>query len=112
MPKSASPRSNSPRCARWRRWTPEKAPGDEASILKVVATEVAQLISELGIELAGGFAARSIPDRDAPTWREGLETIPLFAVPATSAYFFTRAQSIYGGTNEIQRNIIFRMLGR
>ena len=89
-----------------------EAPGDEASILKVVATEVAQLITELGIELAGGFAAPSVPDRDAPTWREGLETIPLFAVPATSAYFFTRAQSIYGGTNEIQRNIIFRMLGR
>jgi alkylation response protein AidB-like acyl-CoA dehydrogenase len=89
-----------------------QAPGDEASILKVVATEVAQLITELGLELAGCFAAPSIPDRDAPTWREGLETIPLFAVPATAAYFFTRAQSIYGGANEIQRNIIFRMLGR
>jgi len=89
-----------------------QAPGDEASILKIVATEVAQLITELGLELAGLFAAPSIPDRDAATWRKGLETIPSFAIPATAAYFFTRAQTIYGGTNEIQRNIIFRMLGR
>jgi alkylation response protein AidB-like acyl-CoA dehydrogenase len=89
-----------------------QAPGDEASILKVVATEVAQRITELGLELAGLFAMPSIPDRDLATWRDGLETIPLFAVPATAAYFFTRAQTIYGGTNEIQRNIIFRMLGR
>ena len=89
-----------------------QAPGDEASILKVVATEVAQQITELGFELAGLFASPAIADRDAPTWRDGLETIPAFAIPATAAYFFTRAQSIYGGTNEIQRNIIFRMLGR
>jgi alkylation response protein AidB-like acyl-CoA dehydrogenase len=89
-----------------------QAPGDEASILKIVATEVAQLITELGAELAGCFAAPSIPDRDAPTWRDGLETIPAFAIPATAAYFFTRAQTIYGGANEIQRNIIFRGLGR
>jgi alkylation response protein AidB-like acyl-CoA dehydrogenase len=89
-----------------------QAPGDEASILKVVATEVAQLITELGLELAGLFAMASIPNRDAPSWRAGLEAIPAFAVPATAAYFFTRAQTIYGGTNEIQRNIIFRMLGR
>jgi alkylation response protein AidB-like acyl-CoA dehydrogenase len=89
-----------------------QAPGDEASILKVAATEVAQLITELGLEMAGLFALPSIPDREAATWREGLETIPLFAVPATAAYFFTRAQTIYGGTNEIQRNIIFRTLSR
>jgi alkylation response protein AidB-like acyl-CoA dehydrogenase len=89
-----------------------QAPGDEATILKISAPEVAQLITELGVELAGLHAMPAIPDRDQPTWRDGLDAIPLFAVPATAAYFFTRAQTIYGGTNEIQRNIIFRMLGR
>jgi alkylation response protein AidB-like acyl-CoA dehydrogenase len=89
-----------------------QAPGEEASTLKIAATEVAQLITELALELAGLFALPSITDRDEPTWRAGLETIPLFAVPATAGYFFTRAQTIYGGTNEIQRNIIFRTLER
>ena len=53
-----------------------QAPGDEASILKVVATEIAQQITELGLELAGLFASPAIPDRGAPTWRDGLDTIP------------------------------------
>ena len=88
-----------------------QAPGEESSILKVLATEVAQEITELGIELAGLFASAALPGRDQPNWRDGLETVPRFAVPATADYFFSRAQSIYGGSNEIQRNIIFRQIG-
>ena len=87
-----------------------QAPGDESSILKIIATEMAQEITELGIELAGLFAAPLPAGRETADWREGLESHPAFAVPATAAYFFTRAQSIYGGSNEIQRNIIFRTL--
>ena len=48
--------------------------------------------------------------RGEPGWRRGLEDIPDFAIPAAAAYFFERSQSIYGGTNEIQRNIIFKQI--
>jgi alkylation response protein AidB-like acyl-CoA dehydrogenase len=87
-----------------------QAPSDESSILKIMATELAQEITELGLELVGPYGAIEIRDRREPSWRDGLEMTPAYAVPMTADYFFTRAQSIYGGTNEIQRNIIYRMI--
>ncbi|WP_293679121.1 acyl-CoA dehydrogenase family protein [uncultured Phenylobacterium sp.] len=88
-----------------------EAPGDEASILKILATENAQAISERALELAGPYAPPFFPDRHAADWRSGLEDIPAFAPPAVASYFFTRAQTIYGGATEIQKNIIARQLG-
>ncbi len=87
-----------------------QAPGDEASILKILATECAQAITELHLELAGHYAQPFFADRERPDWRANLEDIPAFAAPATASYFFTRAQTIYGGSNEIQRNIVYRTL--
>lgn len=79
-----------------------ETPGDEASILKVLATEIAQDITELGM------SSRAYPSI-------GLfeESVPGVAgAIATKSYFGTRAQSIYGGSNEIQKNIIAkRVLG-
>jgi alkylation response protein AidB-like acyl-CoA dehydrogenase len=87
-----------------------QAPGDESSIIKILATENAQAITELFVDLAGPFAVPFVADREHETWRTGLETVPLFAIPATAAYFFARAQTIYGGATEIQKNIIFRTI--
>ena len=75
-----------------------------------MATETAQAITERFVELAGPFAQPFVSDRTGPDWRQGLETIPAFAIPSVAAYFFTRAQTIYGGSTEIQKNIIFRTL--
>ncbi len=86
------------------------APGDEASIIKIAATETAQAITELFVELAGIYAQPFFPDRHAADWRSGLDSIPGFAAPGTAAYFLTRAQTIYGGTTEIQKNIISKQL--
>jgi alkylation response protein AidB-like acyl-CoA dehydrogenase len=87
-----------------------EAPGDEASIIKIAATETAQAVTELYLELAGPYA-QPFFDRHAEDWRRGFETIPAFAAPGTAGYFFTRAQTIYGGATEIQKNIIARQIG-
>ena len=88
-----------------------EAPGDEASIIKIAATETAQAVTELFLELAGPYAQPFFPDRRSADWRGNLGDIPAFAAPGTASYFFTRAQTIYGGATEIQKNIIARQLG-
>ena len=86
-------------------------PGNEASILKIMATETAQQITELYLEAAATNGMRSFDDSVTPNWAAELN-IPEYAAPKVSNYFGTRAQSIYGGTNEIQKNIIAkRVLG-
>jgi alkylation response protein AidB-like acyl-CoA dehydrogenase len=88
-----------------------QAPGQESSTIKIAATETAQAITELLLDLAGPYAAPFFADRAGADWRAGLEAIPAFAPVATASYFFERAQTIYGGSTEIQKNIIARQLG-
>ena len=82
-----------------------EAPGKESSALKILATENAQAITELFLEAVGAYAVPFARDRGPQNWSERLG-VPSFAAPATSAYFFTRAQTIYGGSTEIQKNVI------
>ncbi|MDX5366144.1 MAG: acyl-CoA dehydrogenase family protein [Alphaproteobacteria bacterium] len=87
------------------------APGNESSILKIIATELAQDITELGMEAFGPYMQPSFPDSVAPAWT-GNTALPAGAAPSVAAYLGARAQSIYGGSNEIQKNIIAkRILG-
>ena len=80
-------------------------PGDTASLLKILGTEVSQLLETLRVEAAAYYA---LPfERDAiasadPAPPPG----PEFALRAVSDYNFGRAHTIYGGSNEIQRNVI------
>ncbi|MCC6471514.1 MAG: acyl-CoA dehydrogenase family protein [Alphaproteobacteria bacterium] len=81
-----------------------RSPGPEASLLKIKGTEVAQAITELLVEAAGYDA---LPDR----WRlpQGDNAPPIgpdYADSIAPYYFNWRKTSIYGGSNEIQRNII------
>jgi len=81
-----------------------RSPGPEASLLKIKGTEVAQAITELLVEAVGYDA---LPDR----WRmnEGDNMPPIgpdYADSVAPYYFNWRKTSIYGGSNEIQRNII------
>lgn len=78
------------------------SPGKEASIIKILATETAQQITTLYLDVAASAGQRKFDDSVSPEWTGQAE----FAAPGVAAYFGTRAQSIYGGTNEIQKNII------
>lgn len=81
------------------------------SCLKIACTEAAQKITELWLELAGRYRAVRL-DRGQPRWFEPLPQGYRFAVPRTASYLFERAQTIYGGATEVQRNIIWRQLDR
>jgi len=83
-----------------------KAPGPESSILKVKGTEIQQAIDTLYLEAAGYYALpfvqdQYVPDGPGDDWvGEGAET------QSSLKYFNFRKASIYGGSNEIQKNII------
>jgi alkylation response protein AidB-like acyl-CoA dehydrogenase len=83
----------------------------QASTLKIMATQTAQRITELFVELAGRHVAPA-PDRHAPGWAAQAPAVPRFAAPWTAAYLFERAQTIYGGATEVQKNILWRNISR
>ncbi|WP_166267155.1 acyl-CoA dehydrogenase family protein [Marinobacter caseinilyticus] len=89
--------------------TNDAGPGPQASILKIKGSEIGQSLFELLMEATGQDAIAHIPDAlelgyDGP--RVGSED----ATPATGDYFNMRKLSIFGGSNEIQRNIIAQMV--
>jgi acyl-CoA dehydrogenase len=77
--------------------------GIRPSIGKVIGTETRQRLTELGIEIAGTYANAGLSIGAAAV---GDMPVPEEAVFNMSAYLNDRAASIYGGTNEVQRNII------
>ena len=83
-----------------------QGPGPESSILKIKGTEIQQRLTELALEAAGHYGAPhliGLPHNQAAIG-------PFDARGAAGEYFNTRKTSIYGGSNEIQRNIIAKMV--
>jgi len=78
-----------------------KAPGPESSLLKIKGTETQQSLSELAVELAGNFAY---------AWKADESVSPDIFRHATERYNFLRACTIYGGSTEVQKNVIAKML--
>lgn len=83
------------------------SPGPSASMLKVQSTELSQALSGLALEACGWYGLPWQPEVvDA---RGAAEPVgPAAAVTRATFYFNNRAASIYGGSNEIQRNIMSR----
>jgi alkylation response protein AidB-like acyl-CoA dehydrogenase len=75
-------------------------PGPESSMLKIKGTEIQQAIQELRMELAGYYGGALQGDLDDAEFNHS------FANHARRAYMYGRASTIYGGSNEVQRNVI------
>ena len=86
-----------------------EAPGIEANMLKIRGTEMQQKISEMLMKAMGYHALPHVPEALEHGWNEA-PIGPGYAAGLAPAYFNMRKTSIYGGTNEIQRNIIAKMV--
>ncbi|MGD0433892.1 MAG: acyl-CoA dehydrogenase family protein [Acetobacteraceae bacterium] len=79
-------------------------PDPLSSVLKVKGTELLQATTELAVDVAGPMAT--------PIWAAELaamnepDELMEAGSASTGSYLFLRAASIYGGTNEIQKNIL------
>ncbi len=87
----------------------EAAPGPEASMLKVKGTEIQQALTELMVEAVGPLALPFDPAYLAGASEHAVADDD-DAAPLAGYYFNYRKTSIYGGSNEIQRNIISQMI--
>jgi alkylation response protein AidB-like acyl-CoA dehydrogenase len=81
--------------------------GAEASVLKVRGTEILQAICELALELEGSMAAAHDPADSHLSPHVTLSPAQRASLIGYE-YLYSRCWSIFGGTNEIQRNIIAR----
>jgi len=81
------------------------SPGAASSMLKIKSTELSQQITEAAIEAAAYYGAPYQPEAIESLGRSDFVG-PEGALTVTPFYFNNRAASIYGGSNEIQRNII------
>jgi alkylation response protein AidB-like acyl-CoA dehydrogenase len=77
------------------------APGPEASILKIRGSEILQQMLELAMEAMG---------QNALTWFNDPGVVPPMEEWVPSTFNYLRASTIYGGSNEIQKNIIAKLV--
>lgn len=83
--------------------------GPEASLLKVKGTEISQEISEMLLEAAGPAGLAFDPDYlDGKTGLSASGDDDLAAL--APHYFNLRKITIFGGSNEVQRNVISKMI--
>ena len=77
------------------------APGPESSILKIRGSEILQQTLELAMEVMG---------LNSLTWFNEPGVVPPHEEWVPSLFNYLRASTIYGGSNEIQKNIIAKLI--
>ncbi len=82
-------------------------PDPASSILKIKGSELQQATTELLLELAGPNA---LPARADGRVHNDMEALMAWADTAAPTYFNYRKVSIYGGSNEIQHNVIAKAI--
>ena len=86
------------------------APGNMGSVVKMRGTEVAQKVTELAVEAVGWYGApftelRNYDSNIVPVGGDYVDDV-------SPRYFNTRKTTIYGGSSEVQRNVLAKaMLG-
>ncbi len=75
-------------------------PGPESSLLKIKGTELQQATQELRMEMAAYYQGVLPTDMDPEVLGHS------FGSDARRAFMYGRAATIYGGSNEVQKNII------
>ncbi len=86
----------------------DKGPGAESSLLKIKGSEIQQRLTELTLEAVGHYGAPYFRGFGASDNEHPIG--PDYAHRAAPVYFNARKTTIYGGSNEIQRNIIAKMV--
>ncbi|MCL7942812.1 acyl-CoA dehydrogenase family protein [Marinobacter sp. ATCH36] len=89
--------------------TDKNGPGALASSLKIRGTEVGQQLFEMLMEAGGQDSIAHIPEALELEYN-GPRAGSLDATPSAGDYFNMRKLSIFGGSNEIQRNIIAQLV--
>jgi alkylation response protein AidB-like acyl-CoA dehydrogenase len=80
------------------------SPGAESSLLKIKGTEIQQSIQKLRMDLAGVYSGVFVGgDIDSLSGHE-------FSDKARVEYMYGRAATVYGGSNEVQKNIISKFV--
>jgi alkylation response protein AidB-like acyl-CoA dehydrogenase len=83
-----------------------KNPLDIAALLKIRGSEIQQRYSELMMLAAGPFALPLIQEAMEAGWQGNFPGGGVWCAPLASTYFNFRKTTIYGGSNEVQRNIV------
>jgi alkylation response protein AidB-like acyl-CoA dehydrogenase len=83
---------------------------DIAGLLKIRGSEIQQRYSELMMLAAGSYALPLIRDAMEAGWQGDYPGSAVHCAPLASTYFNMRKTTIYGGSNEVQRNIVSQVV--
>ena len=88
------------------------APGPEASMLKIKGSEIQQTLTELCMQALGPYALPWLHDGQdlAGSSQPLAENFAVRDTGTSGSYFNTRKTTIYGGSSEVQKNIISQMI--
>ena len=86
------------------------APGPEASLLKIQGSEIQQRITELTLNAVGYQGLIHNGENINYDRLNDFSVVPDYAENAASNYLNKRKTTIYGGSNEIQKNILSKMV--
>ena len=84
-------------------------PGAVSSLLKLRVSEIRQAVTRLGVEVIGNDGLAVEPMRPFYKLNQG-PAIPEPMLPIVPEYLIGRAYTIFGGSSEIQRDIVAKMV--